>query len=173
MFLGAAIIVQSYTMSTVLPSWQYICMDMDTASSRLHLYVDDRKLEAVNGDRWSIVPPQNLQLNRIVVNSEKVGLINLFREPFRAGICGQNGSLVAWPAMLAGMQPMGRSLVDRAAICGKNSSHLVLVPPRTNFNTAVENCLKMEAGGRFPVYSSLEAGDGPRSNLKRSSFQFS
>jgi hypothetical protein len=160
-------------MSAVLPSWQYICLDMDTASSRLHLYVDDRKLEAVNGDRWSVVPPQNLQLNRIVVNSEKVGLVNLFREPFRAGTCGQNGSLLAWPLMLAGMRPMGSSRVDRAAICGKNSSHLVLVPPRTNFDTAVENCQKMETGGRFPVFSSLEAGDGLRSNLRRTSSQFS
>jgi len=147
--------------SIVLPDWQYFCLDLDSVAPKLDLYVGDKKINVSKPAHWNAILPQNLQLNRLAINSEKVGLINLFREPYRAGTCGQNGTLMAWPLMLDAMQPMGINQVKQAAICRQDQSHLVFVPSRMSYDKARKNCQRMEASGRFPVYSNLEEGSSP------------
>jgi hypothetical protein len=124
---------------------------------KLDVYVGDKKLDIITTGPWNTVSPQNLQLHRLTVNAEKVGLINFFKEPFQAGTCGKNGTMLTWSMLLAKMRPTGINQVDVADICSHARSHLVVVPSRTNFNTARKNCQKIGAGGRFPVYSNLEA----------------
>jgi hypothetical protein len=156
---GAKQIVQSYSLTVILPDWQYFCLDLDTMNPKLDVYVGDKKLDIMTTGPWNTVSPQNLQLHRLSVNAEKIGLINFFSEPFRSGTCGQNGTLVPWSLILTKMRPMGINQADLAAVCGHLQHHLVAVPSRTNFETATQNCRKMGADGHFPVYSNKEAGN--------------
>jgi hypothetical protein len=128
---------------------------------KLDVYVGDKKLDIIKTGPWNTVSPQNLQLHRLTINAEKVGLVNFFKEPFQAGTCGKNGTMLTWSLLLEKMQPAGINQVDLAAICAHARSHLVVVPSQTNFSTALKNCQKIGAGGRFPVYSNLEAGNCP------------
>jgi hypothetical protein len=126
---------------------------------KLDVYVGDKKLDIMTTGPWNTVSPQNLQLHRLSVNAEKIGLINFFSEPFQSGTCGQNGTLVPWSLILTKMRPMGINQADLAAVCGHLQHHLVAVPSRTNFEIATQNCRKMGADGHFPVYSNKEAGN--------------
>ncbi len=153
-------------MTVFLPSWEYFCLDLDTEAPKLDVYVGDKKLDIIKTDPWNSVSPQNLQLHKLTVNAEKVGLINFFKEPFQAGTCGKNGSLMSWSMIIEKMQPIGKNQEDMTAICGFARSHLIVVPTQTNFETAKKNCQKIGAGGRFPVYSNLEAGNCPISWVK-------
>jgi hypothetical protein len=129
---------------------------------KLDIYVGDKKLDVIKTYPWNTVSPQNLQLHRLTVNAERVGLINIFREPFQAGTCGKNGSLIPWSLIIAKMQPIGKNQEDMAAICGSARSHLIVVPSQTNFETARKNCQKIGTGGRFPVYSNIEEWKCPK-----------
>ena len=151
-------IMKSFRLAVTLPDWQYVCIDLDLAARRLDLYVNDTQLTALSSaDIWrGRFPANGVQLASLRIYNEKDALVNLFSEPFRPGTCGQNGSLLAWPAIMAGMQPAGCGKADLAAICGRDHSLLVYVPFYTSYDTATENCHKMAAGGHFPVYSSFE-----------------
>jgi len=160
--LGTELMSQNYMLRIKVPSWVYVCLDLDLPARRLDVYVDDKKLEAISSQytrSWDKITSESLKLTRLSIHNEKVGIVNLFNEPFRAGTCGQNGTLVAWPLMLNAMQPMGTNKMSLAAICSKDQSYLVYVPFRTSFDIARENCHKMKHGGHFPIYSSMEARD--------------
>jgi hypothetical protein len=149
---------RGFQLNVSLPEWRYICIYLDTVARQLDLYVGDRKMEAHTSNysiRWEFLP--NLQLTSLHIFNEVVGPINLFAGPFQPGTCGQNGTLVAWPAMLAAMQPMGRRSEKLDIICGQNRSQMVYVSSKTSYAIAMENCKKIGAGGRFPTFSSFEA----------------
>ena len=153
-------IVHSFSITVTVPEWLYVCMDLDLMDKRLDTYIGDKKMDfTFSGlnNTWDLINYNSLQLQRISVHNEKAGLINLFSESFRPGTCGQNGSLLAWPVMFSAMQPRGHAVTDLSALCGADKTHLVFVPLRTSFNSALDNCNKIKAGSRFPVYSSLEA----------------
>jgi hypothetical protein len=143
-----------------LPDWHYVCIDLDLVAHKLELYVNDVQLEAHQshvGIRWNRFPVNGLPLTRLESYNEKVGPINLFREPFQNGTCGKNGTLIAWPTMMAGMRPAGRGQADLAAICGHDHSNLVFMSFVTDYTTAKDNCGKLAPGGHFPNYQTLEA----------------
>ena len=153
-------IVLSSPITVTLPDWLYVCMDLDLMTRRLNVYIDDKQLNLINSglnNTWDLINFNSLQLTRLTVHNEKVGLINLFSESFQPGTCGKNGSLLSWPLMFASMQPMGQALMDIAALCRADHPHLVFIPFKTTFNSALGNCNKITVGGRFPIYSSLEA----------------
>ena len=153
-------VAYSFSITVLLPEWLYVCMDLDLMKKRLELFIGDKKMDPVFSglnNTWDLINYYSLQLQRISVHNEKVGLINLFNGSFYPGTCGQNGSLVAWPMIFAAMQPMGYNEMDLAALCGGKKTHLVFVPSKSSFNSALDNCKKINLGGHFPIFSSLEA----------------
>jgi hypothetical protein len=152
-------VLRSYQLTVTLPDWQYVCIDLDLVAQRLDLYVNDRLLETDRSNvsiQWNQFPVNGLPLTSLHIYNEKVGPVNLFKEPFLNNTCGKNGTLISWPLMMAAMRPVGRGTEDLAAICGQDHSNLVFMSFNTDYTTAIENCRKLAPGGHFPNYQTLE-----------------